>query len=327
MLRIVRPLISVGTVVVSLAACAQGTTLERPADGSQGEEGSVDAGEAGPFGAIGHVGDGGSARDGSGWDPPPGSSAGPCSDVTHHIYLVSPSQELFSFHPANLELHRIGRLRCGDGGPFSMAVDRNGVAWIVDWNGPVSRVDIATGRCETTPYKVEDGAPFRNFGMAFAADDGPDQETLYVRDAVFFGDTDEANPARTLGVFDRRSYAVRPLGQGAGANADLTGTGDGRLFGFVKQSEASFVSELDKLTGATLSERALPGVTIGSSWAFATWGGAFWFFVTNDEDALSSRVYRLDPDSQAPPELVMPVLLTAVIGAGVSTCAPTEVPH
>ncbi|WP_237244394.1 MULTISPECIES: hypothetical protein [Sorangium] len=302
--------------------------MDHPAEVSGGEDGGLGAGEAGPFGAIGDVGGGGSARDGSGWDPPPGSYAGPCSDVTHHIYLVSPYQELFSFHPASLELHRIGRLPCGDGRPFSMAVDRNGVAWIVDWNGSVIRVDIATGRCEATPYKVEEGVPFSRFGMAFAADDGPDQETLYVRDAVFFGDTDEVNRARTLGVFDRRSYAVHPLGQGAGANADLTGTGDGRLFGFVKQpAEGSFVSELDKLTGATLSERALPGVTIGSSWAFATWGGAFWFFVTNDQDVFSSLVYRLDPDSQAPPELVMPVLLTAVIGAGVSTCAPTEVPH
>jgi hypothetical protein len=37
-------------------------------------------------------------------------------------------------------------------------------------------------------------------------------------------------------------------------------------------------------------------------------------------------VYRYDPDSHTPPALVEPLLLTAVIGAGVSTCAPTEGP-
>ncbi|WP_437805908.1 hypothetical protein [Sorangium sp. So ce1078] len=68
-------------------------------------------------------------------------------------------------------------------------------------------------------------------------------------------------------------------------------------------------------------------MTLGTSWAFARWGGGFWFFVTNDQDVFTSWVYRYDPDSQAPPELVVDQLRTAVIGAGVSTCAPTEVPR
>ncbi|WP_437930939.1 hypothetical protein WMF37_17460 [Sorangium sp. So ce291] len=332
MRHIVQRLASAGTLSLLLAGCAQGTTLDRPAGASHGNDGSAGGGGAGgvePPGADASAGGGGAPRDPYAWTPPPDSSVGPCSDVTHHIYLVSPRQEFFSFHPASLELHRIGKLRCGGGSPFSMAVDRNGVAWIVTWEASVLRLDIATGACETTPYRVGDGEPFRSFGMAFVADGVPDQETLYVREGGLHLEADAVSPARTLGIFDTHGSTVLPVGEGAGANADLTGTGDGHLFGFVKHPEsgAGIISEFDRATGAALSERPLPGVTIGTSWAFARWGGDFWFFVTNDIDVFTSSVYRYDPDAAAPPELVVSQLPTAVIGAGVSTCAPTEVPR
>ncbi|WP_437310610.1 hypothetical protein [Sorangium sp. So ce388] len=327
MRHIVQRLASAGTLSFLLTGCAQGTTLDQPAGASLGNDGSAGGGGADPLGGYGSAGGGGAPRDERAWDPPPNSSVGPCSDVTHHIYLVSRFHEFFSFHPAHLELHRIGKLRCGAGSPFSMAVDRNGIAWIATWEGLVLRLDIATGACEATPYRVGDGEPFRNFGMAFVADGVPDQETLYVREGGFHLEADAVSPVRTLGIFDTQASTVLPVGEGAGANGDLTGTGDGHLFGFIKHPEsgAGIISEFDRATGAALSERPLPGVTLGLAWAFARWGGDFWFFVSDDVDV--SKVYRYDPDSQAPPELVVPLLPTGVIGAGVSTCAPTEVPR
>ncbi|CAN96230.1 MULTISPECIES: hypothetical protein [Sorangium] len=328
---LVQRLASASVFGLLLAGCAQGATLDVPRGASLvwGDAGEAGGGGAGPAEDpdLGLGDEPGASRDDTPtWDPPSVGAVGACSELTHHIYLVSPDRKFYSFHPANLELHLIGKLSCGAGNPLSMAVDRNGVAWIVDLDGAVVRLDIATGRCEKTPFQKGPDEPFRHFGMAFVADDVPGRETLYVRDADLFPDADEPAPVRTLGVFDTTTYTILPVGAGAGGNADLTGTGDGHLFGFVKDGPigAARVSEFDKITGAALSETPLAGVTIGSSWAFATWGGDFWFFVTTDFE--SASVYRYDPDSQAPPVLVVPLLLTAVIGAGVSTCVPTDVP-
>ncbi|XXX73849.1 hypothetical protein WMF30_40005 [Sorangium sp. So ce134] len=330
---LVQRLASAGAFGLLLAGCAQGATLDIPPDTRLvwGDDADGAGGDgAGPAedpdleeDVVGTNHDSAPT-----WDPPPVETVGACSELTHHIYLVSPYRQFYSFHPASMELHPIGRLKCGAIDPLSMAVDRNGVAWIVDLNGSVVRLDIATGVCERTPFKKGPDEPFRSFGMAFVADDVPGRETLYVREAELFPASDEPAPVRMLGVFDTSTYTILPVGAGASGNADLTGTGDGRLFGFVKQrpSGAGRISEFDKTTGAALSETPLAGVTIGSSWAFATWGGDFWLFVTNDIDIDSASVYRYDPDSQAPPALVLPQLLTAVIGAGVSTCAPTDVP-
>ncbi|WP_438027817.1 hypothetical protein [Sorangium sp. So ce233] len=356
MLRALRAVVSAGVLSLSLAACARGMTLERAAgesahDGGSGGAGGVPAWDAGEPGAVperdvgepgGREGAGGGPGEGV-WSPPPVSGApGPCSDLTaHHIYVVTAYAELFSFHPATSELRLIGELDCpiarddGTGSqnvlPLSMAVDQSGAAWILDVNGYVVRLDIATGRCEQTSFKKKFLELFRHFGMAFASDGVPGRETLYVREALLNGHTEEG-AVRALGVFDTRRHTVTSLGGGLGGDADLTGTGDGRLFGFVRGApgETAFLSEYTKTTGAVRSQTPLPGVTIheGASWAFATWGGDFWFFITNPDpvDTITASVYRFNPGSDAPPVLVRDDLPAQIIGAGVSTCAPTEVP-
>ncbi|WP_437511080.1 hypothetical protein [Sorangium sp. So ce1099] len=353
MLRSLRPVLSAAFLSLSLLACARGATLGPPAGegpgaggGSAGaggvaawEPGEAGGGEAGG-GAAGGGGEGPGER--RAWDPPPVSAPGACSELTsHHIYLVTPYSEFFSFHPATSELRLIGELDCPilrdddprpqGVSPLSMAVDRTGVAWILDTNGYVVRLDISTGRCEQTSFRKKFLQSLRHFGMAFASDGVPGQETLYVREALLNGVTEE-EPVRALAVFDTRRATLRPLGVGRGGDADLTGTGDGRLFGFVKgrPGEPALLGEYNKATGATRSETPLPGVTIhdSASWAFATWGGEFWLFASNPDpvDMITSSVHRFKPGSDAPPVLVRDDLPAQIIGAGVSTCAPTEVP-
>ncbi|WP_437816333.1 hypothetical protein [Sorangium sp. So ce1078] len=347
MLRALRPLrliVTRGVLSLSLAACARGTSLDPVAGASPGEGGGAGAGGAAEW-EMGAGGGGESPGDERPWSPPPVSAPGPCSEVTHHIYAVSAYSELYSFHPATMEFRSIGQFDCSipiDGwqresvSPLSMAVDREGVAWILSSNGRVVRLDIATGRCEPTSFKgIERAVPW--FGMAFASDGTPGQETLYVREALLTPQPDEeANrvaPTRALGVFDTRRHTLRLLGTGAGGDADLTGTGEGRLFGFVKglPGETASLDEFNRATGARRSATPLPGVNIHSSasWAFATWGGDFYLFVSNPDpvDMITSSVYRFNPASPAPPELLRGDLPIGVIGAGVSTCAPTEVPR
>ncbi|WP_437595501.1 hypothetical protein WMF28_23370 [Sorangium sp. So ce590] len=324
---------------LSLAACASGTTLDPSAGARPGEGGSGGAGGGdGWIGAVGWVNPGPPSV----WNPPSVTVPGACSELTsHHIYTVSSYSELYSFHPATLDFRFIGQFECAYPvelwqtervSPLSMAVDRSGVAWIESHSGRLVRLDIEAGVCEPVPGMSGSG-PLQRFGMAFAADDVPGEETLFLREALLRVSSDEVDPVRALSVFDARSHVVRPLGVGEGGDADLTGTGDGRLFGFVRGApgEPASLSEYDKRIGATLSQAPLSGVSIhdSASWAFATWGGAFYFFVTNPDpvDMITSSVYRYDPGSGAPPERLRDDLPAEIIGAGVSTCAPTVVPQ
>ncbi|WP_437574637.1 hypothetical protein [Sorangium sp. So ce887] len=334
---------------LSLAACANGTTLDpsagaRPGEGGSGDAGGGDAGGGGAGGVDGWGGVGGWVNPGgpSEWNPPSVTVPGACSELTsHHIYTVSSYSELYSFHPATLAFRFIGKFECAypnkfwqpePVSPLSMAVDRSGVAWIESHSGRLVRLHIETGVCEPV-LSTSGSGPRQRFGMAFASDDVPGEETLFLREALLDVSSDEVDPVRALALFDARSHAVRPLGVGKGGDADLTGTGAGRLFGFVKGApgEPASLSEYDKRTGATLSQAPLSGVSIhdDASWAFATWGGAFYFFLTNPDpvDGITSSVYRYDPGSGAPPERLRDDLPAEIIGAGVSTCAPTVVPQ
>jgi hypothetical protein len=71
------------------------------------------------------------------------------------------------------------------------------------------------------------------------------------------------------------------------------------------------------------------GVKQPIAWAFAFWGGHFYLFTTDYDtatDTTSCSVADYDPASG----LVNPAYMTDigfnVIGAGVSTCAPTQPP-
>ena len=109
-----------------------------------------------------------------------------------------------------------------------------------------------------------------------------------------------------------------------GQGAELTGTGDGRLYGFFTTQPDATLAQIDKNTGATTGETSLNGVNTGSAWAFSFWGGDFWFYTSSGAPSTVTRK-QTSTDGN---------LSTAkddvggfrIVGAGVSTCAPTTPP-
>jgi hypothetical protein len=243
----------------------------------------------------------------------------PDADATY-VYVVTQQNELFSFYPPDLAFKLIGTLVCPTGGsgatPFSMAVDRRGVAYVLYDDGQLYRVSTATAACVKTSFVPgQDG--FRTFGMGFASDTAGAAEKLYVTD------NDMDNVLRGLGAIDTSTFALSFVGSFGTAmrRSELTGTGDGRLFAFwpdpTGASSASHLSELDKATGRIVAQTNLPFGRSDSAFAFAFWGGDFWIFTSSGGSSDVNRYRPTDGTTTTP--TTHP---STIVGAGVSTCAP-----
>lgn len=244
----------------------------------------------------------------------------PDADATF-IYLVTEQQELFSFFPPTLTFKLVGNLVCpvvGGATPFSMAVDRRGVAYVLYNDGNLYRVSTATGACTATPFAVGQGG-FTTFGMGFASDFGGAAERLYVSQ----NDTDTMAP-NGLASIDTKTFDLSFIGL-FGVNiprSELTGTGDGRLFAYWPAASGlmgSHLSELNKATGAVLAQTDLSVGSSNDAFAFAFWGGDFWIFT--GAVGAPSDVTRFRPaDGTTTRPTTHP---STIVGAGVSTCAPS----
>src|SRR5512140_2349201 len=183
-----------------------------------------------------------------------------CSDASKLVYVVSKEGGLYSFNPPTMTFTQVGHLGCPTGGqPNSMAVNRTGTAWISYTDGTVWRVSTKDASCSTSPY-VADQLAFHTFGMGYASNDAdPTKDTLYIddHDGRGLARVDQSGKATLIALFGT------PL---QGKNCELTGTGDGRLFGFFTTTPAQ-VAEINKATGAVLSAQVLQTVNTGSEWA------------------------------------------------------------
>src|SRR5262245_34576091 len=109
-----------------------------------------------------------------------------CAEAgTTYVYLISNSYQLYSFDPATSATKFIGNIACSGAGagdtPFSMAVDRKGVAYILFTDERLYRVSTLNAACLSTAY-VPRQSNFGLFGMGFVFNDdgtGP-TEHLYV---------------------------------------------------------------------------------------------------------------------------------------------------
>ena len=289
--------------------------------GSGGDGGAGNGGQGGSAGAGGGNGgmggEGGDLFTDGGMLGTGGSDAGDgCSDEAKLVYIIGQDNEFYSFDPPSLEVKLIGVIDCPTGNgstPFSMAVDRKGTAWILFNDGRIYHVDVKTAACTATAYATGQ-QNFLTFGMGFVSDAaGSESETLYV------GDYNGKGLAR----IDTQSLSlsvVGPWDELTGV-AELTGTGDARLFGFFNYNPI-IIAEIDKSSGNILSQAPQPSVSIGSGWAFAFWGGDFWLFTSPSGD---SQIQQYRP-STGTTTVVKTGLGTNIVGAGVSTCAPVEPP-
>ena len=117
----------------------------------------------------------------------------------------------------------------------------------------------------------------------------------------------------------------------ASRNCELTGTGDGRLFGFFAGSiyddaASAAVVGLDPNTEAPTSQWPLPTIDTGSDWAFAFWGGDFYLFTADKYDANNpyTTVSKFSPSDGSLTTIAQNIGFR-VVGAGSSTCAPVSI--
>lgn len=292
--------------------------------GSSGDRSGFDPNSSGSSSSSSSSSSGGSSSGfgGDGGSTSSGGNQDGCSDAAKLVYVVSDDDLLFSFKPDTLEFKTIGALGCPSGGatPNSMAVDRSGTAWVNYSDGALFKVSTTDASCTATNFQKNQSG-FSRFGMAFASNGpGSKEETLYVVGI------EALNNGKGLAKIDLGTMVLTPIGDFSGAlagkGAELTGTGDGKLYGFFTTSPNATLAQIDPATGATSNNVSLYGVKTGQAWAFSFWGGDFWFYTSNGIAA--SIVTRYQPaDNDKISNVKQDVGGFKIVGAGVSTCAPT----
>lgn len=302
----------------ALAACSASKTGNHGSvggGGGGGGDGGTIVGGGGGSGGIG--GAGGGLGGGIG---PGGSGGGDgCDDLTKgSIYVLGEEKQFARFEPQTLTFTVMGTLACPGafGSTFSMSVDRKGVAWVLFADGNVFHVDTKTLACTATGFQTCQ-SNFCNFGMGFVADaPGSDAETLYVS-GVYNGP-----PGEGLARIDPQSLALIPIadydGILTGKGAELTGTGNAQLFGYFQDTPIR-LAEIDKASAHIVNSTDLLEIPVGTSWAFAFWGGSFYIMS-------GTGIRKYDPMTQIT-TLINGNVGFNIVGAGVSTCAPTEEPQ
>ncbi len=315
-------LASVLAVVVSYGCMLQNATTgsDRAPNGGDPTSGTGDNGGGTTSTPPTLFSDGGLATADSG---PVGVPTDQCSDASKLVYVVSRSNDLYSLRPDAVRLTHIGALTCPatlGAFPFSMAVDRTGTAWVLYSDGNLFSVSTKDASCTRTSF-VPNQAGFTLFGMGFASNGaGASTDTLYVSENV---------NGHGLGTIDMHSMKLNALGAYTGAlagqKAELTGNGDGLLYGFFLTTPAQ-VAQIGS-TGAIGPANALASVQVGTDWAFSFWGGDFYLYTGNSTDTSQngSAITRYRP-SDGSVTVVSPGVGFFIEGAGVSTCAPTTPP-
>jgi hypothetical protein len=244
-----------------------------------------------------------------------------CVEASQWIYTIDRNGVLARFDPSMLTFTKIATLDCpGPGGtrdshPNSMAVDQNAVAWVAYREGNLFKVDITTGKCEATSFQVRQHG-LLHFGMGFVFDPTTGEDTLYIA-----GRESDSATTSTLATVSFPSLIVTPVGTIATGQPELSGTGDGQLWGFVPALdffdwEAS-LTRFDPATGSSMESYTYPELASASTWAMKFWGGSFWIF-------LDTFVYHVPRDAKDHIEWVANYNSAQIVGAGVSSCAPVQ---
>jgi hypothetical protein len=236
------------------------------------------------------------------------------------IYALTAQGALLSYDPPTGNFTPIGTLDCPVPTPgtsaFSMAVDRGGTAYVVFTDGNLYRVSTKDASCQATSFVVGQQG-FVTFGLAFSADASDAGETLFVAEEDFDG------PSLGLATIDVSTLSLSLVGPFSTTlgQTELTGTGDGRLFGFSFDfpGPGSHVSQIDKTTAAVLSSIAVSFGNFDDGHACAFWGGSFYLFDASQSGPATS-IARYDPGN--PTVTMVGTYPDEIVGAGASTCAP-----
>lgn len=301
---------------------------------NDGEGGSGAGSASGSTSGLGSSGFAGGFTTSSG----SGSSGGVpgCSQAATYVYVLSTDNEMYKFDPPNKQFTKIGKLGCATSmQPNSMAVDRNAVAYVNyvqsdpvfggDTDGAIFQVSTTDASCKSTSINLTQG--WYRLGMGYSAP----AADLSLENLFVTGTSDPlGGQSPGLGKVDFGTNSVVQIGDFTGAlagkNAELTGTGDGRLFGFFTTTPVQ-VAEINPATGSIIQAKSYAQVQTPSAWAFSFWGGAFYLYTADplsnpgEQTTVTKIVW---PDG--PVETYMTDIGFVIVGAGVSTCAPVEEP-
>jgi hypothetical protein len=243
-------------------------------------------------------------------DPAP---ADDCTETDDLIYVLDRDQgRLYTFDPAARSFTTLGRVSCGTSQtPASMAVSRGGVAYVRYADNAVYALDLATMSCTATGYS-DRRTGFDSFGMGYATDSADTwRETLYVANET------------TVGVLDAATWDVTPLGR-LPSQSELTGNAEGELWAMLPLETPAKLARIDTATGDVaeqVSLRGFPDPSNIDTFAFATWSGNFYLFVREHGMGSTTDVYEVT--SAGVTTKVLADVGFDVVGAGVSTCAPS----
>jgi len=258
--------------------------------------------------------------------PPPIDAFNDCPDAgSTLIYVITTSNTLMSFYPPTATFATIGTIACPaqpGSEPFSMAVDRTGIAYTVfSPSGELFRVSTLTADCQPTTFQQDQQGFSTTFGMGYSKDLNDSAETLYVSSDI--GTGCDMTLASQLGSIDTTAFTLSVVGTFSPSIncAELTGTREGQLFAFypINANNDSAIGQIDRTTAQVTNQSNLIGVKQGGGWAFAFWGGDFYTF-TAPPPANTTVVTRFRPSDGSITEVAQST--ERVVGAGVSTCAP-----
>jgi hypothetical protein len=247
---------------------------------------------------------------------------GDCADGTELVYVIDQySARLSQFDPGTKTFTDLGYLNCpatGGATTFSMSVDRSGTAWVLYSSGELFRVAILNNlACTATTWHGT--SSLEVFGMGFSTDEpGGSTETLYVG-----GGLAQVQSSYTLAKLDTATMSATPLGTETEL-PEMTGTGAAELWGYMPEATTARIVKFDRTNGAavqTFTEPTLGGT--GAGYAFAQWGGDYWVFLIRSGEP-STNVYQVDGMTGAI-KSTTPTTGRTIVGAGVSTCAPTVI--
>ena len=250
----------------------------------------------------------------------------PCSDESKFVYAVDATEgsySLLKFNPTTSAFEDLGALSCPTGNPqaspFSMSVDRDARAWVLYSDGNIYIVDTETLGCTKSAFQPNQRG-IGLFGMGFVLD-AEKTDILHIAGGQNVNSTANA----TLASVGSNSLMVNPIGQLNGW-PELTGTALGDLWAFFPGGGRPRVSRISRTDGSEGTSYSVTGIDgQPNAWAFAAWGGDFYLFYKSQTDP-SSRVFKVETDDGSVTEVEQNSGYY-IVGAGVSTCAPTtEIP-
>jgi hypothetical protein len=260
---------------------------------------------------------------------PTETDADGCVEAAKLVYVMTLEGDLYSFAPADKKFTKVGALDCQSAGgtplvPISMAVERNATAWVnmrpqnaTSSMGELYKVDTKTAACTPSGIRYEMG------GMGFSTNAGSkDQETLFM---IGRGTTNFAPALLRVDFAGKRLVHIADVPEPT--DLELTGTGDGRLYGFLMNDPLELAA-VNKTSSAFTQRVSLAQVTppMAPMYAFSFWGGDFYFYTaTSPSPSTSTTVFRHRP-ATGRTESYMTQIGFHIVGAGVSTCAPTVAP-